>query len=66
MPLVLGPGHISFTDSNSRAKVCFFSTGFGVRVLSLVLGSELKSFTGSGFRARTGFFGWPFYPTVLP
>lgn len=57
LPLVLGPGHISFIDSDSRAKVCFFSTGFRVRVFFFGSGFRVEvciSFTGSGCRARMG------------
>ena len=66
LTLILGPGHISFTGSDSRDKVCFFGTGFRVRacffgpgfrdkdVVSLTQVSDpgCVSFPDSGFRVR--------------
>lgn len=44
LALILRPGHISFTGSDSRDKVCFFDTSFKVRMFCLVLGSGIKCF----------------------
>lgn len=80
LALIPGLGHISFTDSDSRDKACFFGTGFRVRAyffgsefrnkvflsLAQVLDPGCVSFTGSEFRARVGFLGCPFYSTLAP
>ena len=66
LTLILGPGHISFTGSDSRDKVCFFDTSFRARahvfssefrdkdvsLLAQVSNPGCVSFTGSGFRVR--------------
>lgn len=53
LALILMPGNISFTGSESRGKMCFFSTGLRLRAC----------FFGSGFRDKVGsgikcFFHW--------
>lgn len=56
--LASGPGHVSFTDSDFRAK-CVSSaldSGSGCVSLTLVPGSKCVSFTDSDFRARVCFF----------
>lgn len=70
LSLALVPGHTSFTDSDSKEKVCFFGAGsrdklsfFGPGFrgkicysLAQVAEPRCASITGSTFRARVGSF----------
>lgn len=55
--LVLGPGHISFTDE-SRHKVCFFGTGFRDRVPFFGSGFGAKAFLSLARVSEPGVFLW--------
>ena len=59
LALLLGPGHISFTGSNSKDKECFFDTSFRVRAHVFSPGFRDKdiSFPGPGLRSGC-FFHW--------
>ena len=52
--LILGQGHISFTGSDSRDKVCFFDTSFRARAHVFSPGFRDKdvSLPGPGLKSR--------------
>ena len=60
LTLILGPGHISFTGSDSRDRVCFFDTSFRARAHVFSPGFRDKdvSLPGPGLTYRECFFHW--------
>ena len=60
LTLILGPGQLSFTGSDSGDKVCFLGTGF--RVMPYFFGPGFRdkniSVPNSGLRSRVCFFHW--------